>query len=178
MHSQDMKNLLLYLMLQAPCTLHQQVLIEKVQNGILQILHWLLEIYPTNMIEYLSGKYFVKTGSFVMEAKPHFPSEYQVQKQGLPPTEINLAEALKTLNYTNGLVGKWHLGISKNHVPLNRGFDYQYGFYGASSLYTAERNWSHIINYEHQSFSAQYQWNTGRYGTCECHAHNRQCFYQ
>jgi arylsulfatase A-like enzyme len=49
-------------------------------------------------------------------------------------------------------------------MPLNRGFDYQYGFYGASSLYTAERNWSHIINHEHQSFSGQHQWNTGRYG--------------
>ena len=114
----------------------------------------IMEFYPTNMVEYLSGKYFVETGSFVLEAKPQFPSEYQVQKQGVPPTEINLAEALKTLNYTNGLVGKWHLGISKNHVPLNRGFDYQYGFYGASSLYTAERNWSHIINHEHESFSA------------------------
>ncbi len=55
-----------------------------------------------------------------MEAKPQFPSQYQVQKQGLPPTEVNLAEALKTLNYTNGLVGKWHLGISKNHVPVNK----------------------------------------------------------
>jgi arylsulfatase A-like enzyme len=124
----------------------------------------IMEFYPTNMVEYLSGKYFVETGSFVLEAKPHFPSEYQVQKQGVPPTEINLAEALKTLNYTNGLVGKWHLGISRKHVPLNRGFDYQYGFYGASSLYTAERNWSHIINHEHQSFSGQHQWNTGRYG--------------
>jgi hypothetical protein len=58
----------------------------------------IMEFYPTNMVEYLSGKYFVETGSFVLEAKPHFPSEYQVQKQGVPPTEINLAEALKTLS--------------------------------------------------------------------------------
>lgn len=124
----------------------------------------IMEFYPTNMIEYLSGKYFVNTGEFVMKAKPDFPAEWQVQKQGIPPTEINIAEALKTVNYTTGVVGKWHLGISKNHVPLKRGFDYQYGFYGASSLYTPERNWSHVINHEHQSFSGQYQWNTGRYG--------------
>ncbi len=37
-----------------------------------------MEFYPTNMVEYLSGKYFVNTGSFVMEAKPNFPSQYQV----------------------------------------------------------------------------------------------------
>ncbi len=127
----------------------------------------IMEFYPTNMIEYLSGKYFVNTGEFVMETKPQFPAEWQVQKQGVPPTEINLAEALKTLNYSTGIVGKWHLGVSRNHVPLKRGFDYQYGFYGASTLYTPERHWSHIINHEHNSFSAQYQWNMGRYGEAE-----------
>lgn len=124
----------------------------------------IMEFYPTNMVEYLSGKYFVNTGSFVVESKPDFPAEWQVHKQGVPPTEITLAERLKAMGYFTGIVGKWHLGISHNHVPLHRGFDYQYGFYGASSLYTPERNWSHIINHEHESFSAQYQWSTGRYG--------------
>ena len=124
----------------------------------------IMEFYPTNMIEYLSGKYFVNTGEFVMKAKPDFPAEWQIQKQGVPPTEINLAEALKTLDYYNGNVGKWHLGISHNHVPLKRGFDYQYGFYGAFSLYTPQKNWSHVINHEHEAFSAQHQWKMGRYG--------------
>lgn len=124
----------------------------------------IMEFYPTNMIEYLSGKWFVNTGSFEMKAKPDFPAEWQVHKQGVPPTEITLAERLKDMGYLTGIVGKWHLGISKYNVPLNRGFDYQFGFYGASSLYTPERNWSHVINHEHHSFSAQYQWNTGRYG--------------
>jgi arylsulfatase A-like enzyme len=124
----------------------------------------IMEHYPTNMVEYLSGKYFVNTGDFVLKAKPDFPAAWQVEKQGVPPTEINIAEILKPMGYTNGITGKWHLGISKNHVPLKRGFDYQYGFYGAFSLYTPERNWSHVINYEHQSFSTQHQWNMGRYG--------------
>lgn len=124
----------------------------------------IMEFYPTNMMEYLSGKYFVNTGDFVVESKPHFPAEWQVVKQGVPPTEITLGERMKAMGYKTGIVGKWHLGISKHNLPMNRGFDYQYGFNGASSLYTAERNWSHIINYEHQSFSTQYQWNMGRYG--------------
>ena len=123
-----------------------------------------MEFYPTNIIEYLSGKYFVNTGDFVVEAKPQFPAEWQVHKQGVPPTEITLAERLKAMGYRTGIVGKWHLGVSKYNLPMNRGFDYQYGFYGASSLYTPERNWSHVMNYEHQSFSTQYQWNMGRYG--------------
>lgn len=123
-----------------------------------------MEFYPTNIIEYLSGKYFVNTGDFIVEAKPQFPAEWQVIKQGVPPTEITLAERMKAMGYNTGIVGKWHLGVSKHNLPLNRGFDYQYGFYGASSLYTPERNWSHIMNYEHQSFSTQYQWDMGRYG--------------
>lgn len=123
----------------------------------------IMEHYPTNMVEYLSGKYFVKTGSFVMKAKPDFPAEWQIKKQGVPPTEITLAERLKAMGYHTGIVGKWHLGVSRHNLPLNRGFDYQFGFYGAFSLYVPEKNWPHIINYEHQSFSAQHQWNMGRY---------------
>ena len=123
-----------------------------------------MEFYPTNMIEYLSGKYLVNTGDFIVESKPAFPTEWQVQKQGVPPTEITLAEMFKRMGYSTGITGKWHLGISKYNLPMKRGFDYQYGFYGASSLYTPERNWSHVINHEHQSFSTQYQWDMGRYG--------------
>ncbi|MGB8331855.1 MAG: hypothetical protein WCE62_17140 [Polyangiales bacterium] len=38
-------------------------------------------------------------------------------------------------------------------VLLERGFAYQFGFTGAFSLYTPGRNWPHIINHEHESFS-------------------------
>ncbi len=124
----------------------------------------IMEFYPTNIIEYWSGKYFVNTGSFEVKSKPQFPSEWQTHKQGVPPTEITLAERLKSMGYYTGIVGKWHLGVSRHNLPLNRGFDYQFGFYGASSLYTPERYWSHVINHEHHTFSDDYQWKTGRYG--------------
>ncbi len=133
-----------------------------------------MEFYPTNMVEYLSGKYFVNTGDFVVETKPHYPAEWQVVKQGVPPTEITLAERLKAMGYNTGIVGKWHLGISKHNLPTKRGFDYHYGFHGASSLYTPERNWSHVINYEHQSFSTQYQWNMGRYGEAAIYENGKE----
>ena len=122
----------------------------------------IMEHYPTNWVEYISGRWIVDTGEFVVKAKPSFPAEWQAHKQGVPPSEITLAEVLKKYGYATGLVGKWHLGVSRKQVPLERGFDYQFGFYGAFSLYTPERNWPHVVNHEHQSFSAQYQWGMGR----------------
>lgn len=124
----------------------------------------LMEFYPTNMIEFLSGKFLVNTGDFVMDSKPRFPYEWQVHKQGVPPTEINLAEILKSYGYATGITGKWHLGSSKHHAPEDRGFDYQYGFHGAFSWFTPEEHWNDVINHYHESFSAKYQWQNGRNG--------------
>jgi arylsulfatase A-like enzyme len=122
----------------------------------------IMEHYPTNWVEYISGRWIVDTGEFVVKAKPSFPAAWQAHKQGVPPSEITLAEIMKKYGYATGIVGKWHLGISRKQVPLERGFDYQFGFNGAFSLYTPERNWPHVVNHEHQAFSAQHQWNMGR----------------
>ena len=46
---------------------------------------------------------------------------------GLPQTEITVAEALKTKGYQTALVGKWHLGSQPEHLPLRHGFDYYFG---------------------------------------------------
>lgn len=124
----------------------------------------LMEFYPTNMIEYLSGKYLTNTGDFVMTSKPIYPKEWHVQKQGVPPTELNLAEILNAYGYKTGITGKWHLGSSNRLTPENRGFDYQYGFHGAFSWYTPKEHWSGVINHYHESFSAKYQWKNGRTG--------------
>ncbi|MGD8607751.1 MAG: sulfatase-like hydrolase/transferase, partial [Myxococcales bacterium] len=108
----------------------------------------IMEFYPTNYVEYLSGRWLVDTGEFVVKAKPSFPSEWQVHKQGVPPSEIMLSEILKKYDYQTALIGKWHLGVHRTQLPMARGFDYQYGFYGASSLYTPKKNWSGVINHE------------------------------
>lgn len=122
----------------------------------------IMEHYPTNWVEYISGRWIVDTGEFVVKARPSFPSEWQAHKQGVPPSEITLADVLGKYGHRTAIIGKWHLGVSRKQVPLERGFDYQYGFNGAFSLYTPERYWPHIINHEHESFSAQYQWDVGR----------------
>ena len=120
-----------------------------------------MENYPNNLAVYYMYKLF-KTGDFVMDAKPRFPQEWQIQKQGLPPTEITLAELLKMRDYNTACIGKWHLGHAGRLIPNERGFDYQYGFYGAFSLYSEKRNSPNMINHIHDSFSARHQWKTGR----------------
>jgi arylsulfatase A-like enzyme len=47
----------------------------------------------------------------------------------LRPSDVTVAEVLKTAGYTNGLVGKWGLGTEGGvGVPTRQGFDYFYGF--------------------------------------------------
>ncbi|GAB3902358.1 sulfatase [Larkinella knui] len=46
---------------------------------------------------------------------------------GLPHSEITIAQALKTKGYQTGLVGKWHLGSQPDYLPLNYGFDSYFG---------------------------------------------------
>lgn len=57
------------------------------------------------------------------------------EKNGLPMSEITLAQALKAQGYRTGIVGKWHLGLAPNLLPTNRGFDEFVGFPGGAALY-------------------------------------------
>ncbi len=45
------------------------------------------------------------------------------RQQGLPTTEITLAEVLKPAGYHTMHIGKWHLGATKEFAPLGQGFD-------------------------------------------------------
>ena len=62
------------------------------------------------------------------------PDQKDIEKQGIPPTEILLPEILKASGYETAIIGKWHLGHNEMFIPSNRGFQYQYGFYEAFSL--------------------------------------------
>lgn len=54
---------------------------------------------------------------------------------GLPASEKTIAERLADLGYTNGLVGKWHLGEAEHFHPLERGFHEFWGYLGGGHNY-------------------------------------------
>jgi arylsulfatase A-like enzyme len=135
-----------------------------------------MEFYPTNLIEYLTGKFFSqKDSSWVVATKPHYPREWEIAKQGMPPTEITLAELLKKYNYKTGIVGKWHLGDNPDlNIPNKRGFDYQYGCYGPFTLYAEQEVQEDIINYKRETFEAKYQWQMARKDLAMIYENNRK----
>ena len=63
--------------------------------------------------------------------QPGFDPQYM----GLPISEKTIANYLSDLGYTNGLVGKWHLGYESQFYPLNRGFDEFWGYRGGGHDY-------------------------------------------
>lgn len=73
---------------------------------------------------FLTGRYSFRTGT-VIRFTPN-------DTAGMLTDERTLADALRDTGYFTAIVGKWHLGAwQKKHLPMQRGFDYQYGHYGA-----------------------------------------------
>ena len=48
-------------------------------------------------------------------------------KRGLNPSEITIAEVLKSAGYKTGMFGKWHLGDQRAFLPTKQGFDEFFG---------------------------------------------------
>lgn len=57
---------------------------------------------------------------------------------GLPLSENTMADILKEVGYSSAIVGKWHLGTHPKFHPLERGFDYFYGFLSGGHNYMPE----------------------------------------
>lgn len=59
---------------------------------------------------------------------------------GLDLREVTIGQALKPAGYATGLVGKWDSGRARRFLPLQRGFDFYYGFANTGvDYYTHER---------------------------------------
>jgi len=77
---------------------------------------------------FLTGRYPFRNG---MEERSHGNDV-----AGMLTDERTLAEALNEAGYFTAIIGKWHLGNwYKRHLPMQRGFDSQYGLYGALISY-------------------------------------------
>ncbi len=94
--------------------------------------------YLKNRLEYIAFKYFVNSYPWEPQWMNKVPGRKDVQQQGLPESEITIADVLKKQDYKTGIIGKWHLGWSKEKMPLQFGFDEQYGFFMSHSLYAPE----------------------------------------
>ncbi len=82
----------------------------------------------------LTGRYPQRFG---YERNPQYrPND---PNMGLPKTEKTLAETLKTVGYTSGIIGKWHQGADISNHPLNRGFDEFFGHLGGGHQYFPEQ---------------------------------------
>jgi arylsulfatase A-like enzyme len=58
------------------------------------------------------------------------------EEQGLPSSEVTVAEVLRDKGYHTAHIGKWHLGRSEGFAPLDQGFDES--LLMASGLYLPE----------------------------------------
>ncbi|MEQ8433655.1 MAG: sulfatase-like hydrolase/transferase [Oceanicaulis sp.] len=58
-----------------------------------------------------------------------------LEEQGLPPSEITMAEMLQAEDYQTLFIGKWHLGAAEPFQPQNQGFDEWVGFYPGAALF-------------------------------------------
>ncbi len=54
---------------------------------------------------------------------------------GLPLEQVTLADVLRDNGYRTAAIGKWHLGDHEKFWPINRGFDYWFGFSGGGMNY-------------------------------------------
>ena len=71
------------------------------------------------------------TGSYPRRVDLAYGTDFVVllagDGKGLNPTEITLAELLKSVGYKTGLFGKWHLGDQPEFLPTRQGFDEFFG---------------------------------------------------
>lgn len=67
----------------------------------------------------LTGQYPIRTG--IVNVIP------PVSSLGIKKESITMAEMLKDAGYYTGIIGKWHLGRSKEFLPLQHGFQEYFG---------------------------------------------------
>jgi arylsulfatase A-like enzyme len=82
---------------------------------------------------FMTGRYGQRFG---FERNPQYRTDDP--NMGVPLEERTIADVLKPVGYSSGIVGKWHLGAHESLHPLNRGFDFFYGHLGGGHQYFPE----------------------------------------
>lgn len=98
----------------------------------------------------LTGRYPQRNGLYDMIRNNEVNWEYEFDEHtyavspemtlGLDTREITIGQALKSAGYATGVIGKWDSGRARRYLPLQRGFDFYYGFANTGiDYYTHER---------------------------------------
>ncbi len=122
------------------------------------------ERYLKNQFEYLAFRYLINSEPWVAKWTSSVPDAEAIHNQGLPLSEITLAEILKKHGYDTGIMGKWHLGWSKEKQPAAFGFDEQYGFFNSHSLYSPEGTEGIVDQKIEADWTDSYIWSGQRNG--------------
>ncbi|HEX8914982.1 MAG TPA: sulfatase [Humisphaera sp.] len=77
------------------------------------------------------------TGCYPKRALPIPHVLFPGNAVGLSPSEVTVAEVLKTKGYATQIVGKWHLGDQPEFFPTNQGFDHWFGLPYSNDMGTA-----------------------------------------
>jgi len=78
------------------------------------------------------------TGCYPKRALPIGHVLFPASAVGLDPSEVTVAEVLKTVGYHTACIGKWHLGDQPEFLPTRQGFDYYFGLPYSNDMGTAE----------------------------------------
>lgn len=68
----------------------------------------------------LTGRYAQRWG---YQRGVYFPWS----NDGMPQSEVTIAEVLKAADYQTAMIGKWHLGHKEPYLPTKQGFDTYFG---------------------------------------------------
>jgi arylsulfatase A-like enzyme len=98
----------------------------------------------------LTGRYPQRNGLYDMIRNQEVNWKFQFDEAtyavspemtlGLDLREITVGQAMKSAGYRTGVIGKWDSGRARRFLPLQRGFDFYYGFANTGiDYYTHER---------------------------------------
>ncbi len=122
------------------------------------------DIYLTNRLQYYGFRWFVDSYPWSPIYMDAVPDKVDRRDQGLPPTELTLAELLKPYGYATACIGKWHLGHKDFALPHRRGFDLHYGFYNSHSLFAPEGSPGIVDQHVAEDWTDSYIWGSQRNG--------------
>ncbi len=73
-------------------------------------------------------------------------------KKGINPEETTMAELLKQKGYSTSIIGKWHLGDSREFLPLQHGFDEFFGIPYSNDMWPVDYNGAPANDWRKESF--------------------------